>query len=58
MPKMLAGPDTLDGLVAVSFEEPLTRDLVLISPRDRPLSAAARALMAHVRAGLGGRGGG
>lgn len=56
MPKMLAAPDTLEGLLTMSFEEPLSRDLVLISPRDRPLSAAARALMAHVRAGLGNRG--
>ncbi len=52
MPRMLAAPETLDGLVAVPFEERLTRDLVLISPRDRPVSAAARALMAHLRAGL------
>lgn len=57
MPKMLAAPATLEGLVAISFEEPLTRDLCLISPRDRPLPAAARALMAHVRAGVSSRGG-
>jgi LysR family hydrogen peroxide-inducible transcriptional activator len=52
MPKMLASPDTLDGLVAIPFDKPLTRDLVFIYPRDRPLTAAARALMAHVRAGV------
>lgn len=56
MPKMLAAPETLDGLAAVPFEERLYRDLVLISPRDRPLSAAARALMTHIRAGLSARG--
>jgi LysR family transcriptional regulator, hydrogen peroxide-inducible genes activator len=52
MPKMLVAPETLDGLVAVPFEKPLSRDLVFIYPRDRPLTAAARALMAHVRAGV------
>jgi LysR family hydrogen peroxide-inducible transcriptional activator len=52
MPKMLAAPDTLDGLVAIPFDRPLSRDLVFIYPRDRPLTAAARALMAHVRAGV------
>jgi LysR family hydrogen peroxide-inducible transcriptional activator len=52
MPKMLASPDTLDGLVAVPFDKPLTRDLVFLYPRDRPMTAAARALMAHVRAGV------
>jgi LysR family hydrogen peroxide-inducible transcriptional activator len=52
MPRMLAAPDTLDGLVALPFEKPLSRDLVFIYPRDRPLTAAARALMAHVRAGV------
>ena len=52
MPKMLAAPDTLDGLIAIPFEKPLSRDLVFIYPRDRPLTAAARALMAHVRSGV------
>ncbi len=52
MPKMLAASDTLEGLVAIPFEKPLSRDLVFIYPRDRPLTAAARALMAHVRAGV------
>ena len=50
MPKMLVAP--LDGLVAIPFEKPLTRDLVFIYPRDRPLTAATRAVMAHVRAGV------
>ena len=57
MPKMLTAPETLEGLVAVPFEKPLYRDLDLVYPRDRPLSAAARALMVHVRAGVAGRGG-
>jgi LysR family transcriptional regulator, hydrogen peroxide-inducible genes activator len=52
MPKMLAAPETLDGLVAIPFEKPLSRDLVFIYPRDRPLTAAARALMTHVRSGV------
>jgi DNA-binding transcriptional LysR family regulator len=50
MPKMLVAP--LDGLVAIPFDKPLTRDLVFIYPRDRPLTAATRAVMAHVRAGV------
>lgn len=50
MPKMLAAP--LDGLVAIPFDKPLTRDLVFIYPRDRPLTAATRAVMGHVRTGL------
>ena len=50
MPKMLVSP--LDGLVAVPFDKPLTRDLVFIYPRDRPLTAATRAVMGHVRAGV------
>ncbi len=57
MPKMLVAPETLEGLVAIPFQEPLTRDLHLIYPRDRPLPAAARALMVHVRAGVSNRGG-
>jgi DNA-binding transcriptional LysR family regulator len=57
MPKMLLAPETLDGLVAVPFQEPLYRDLNIIYPRDRPLSGGARALMVHIRAGVSGRGG-
>lgn len=56
MPKMVAAPETLDGLVAVPFEEPLYRDLNLIFPRDRPLTASARALMVHIRAAVSSRG--
>jgi DNA-binding transcriptional LysR family regulator len=52
MPKMLVAAETMDGLVAVPFEPRVFRDLNLVSPRDRPLPAAARALMAHVKAGL------
>jgi DNA-binding transcriptional LysR family regulator len=50
MPKMLVNP--LEGLVAIPFEKPLTRDLVFIYPRDRPLTAATRAVMSHIRAGV------
>jgi len=57
MPKMLAAPETLDGLAALPFEKPLYRDLKLIYPRDRPLPPAARALMVHIRAGILSRGG-
>ena len=52
MPMILLAPETLDGLVAIPFEEPIARDLVLIYPRDRPLPAAARALMVHIRTGV------
>ena len=49
MPRTLCSPTALDGLVALPFEEPITRDLNLIYPHDRPLSAAARALIAYIR---------
>lgn len=49
MPKMLTSPEALGGLVAIPFEERLERELVLIHPWDRPLPAAARALMAHLQ---------
>ncbi len=55
MPKMLVDQETMEGLVAVPFQERLYRDLVIIYPRDRPLSAVARALVAHVRAGAAER---
>jgi DNA-binding transcriptional LysR family regulator len=55
MPKMLVAAETLEGLVAVPFEKPLYRDLNIIYPRDRPLTAAARALMVHIRASVSGR---
>lgn len=57
MPKILLAPETLEGLVAIPFEEPIARDLVLIYPRDRPQPAAARALMVHIRAGVSEQGG-
>jgi DNA-binding transcriptional LysR family regulator len=57
MPKMLVSPETLDGLAAIPFQEPLYRDLNIIFPRDRPLSAGARALMVHIRASVLGRAG-
>lgn len=57
MPKMLVAPETLEGLVAIPFDKPLYRDLDLIYPRDRPLSTAARALMAHIRGAIPDRGG-
>ena len=49
MPRMLTSPEALQDLVAVPFEEKLERDLMLIYPWDRPLPAAARALMAYVQ---------
>ena len=58
MPRMLVAAETMDGLVAVPFDPRVFRDLNLVSPRDRPLPAAARALMAHVKAGLARRGSG
>jgi LysR family transcriptional regulator, hydrogen peroxide-inducible genes activator len=53
MPVMLCASETLEGLAAIPFQEPVYRDLALIYPRDRPLPAAARALMTHIRAGMG-----
>ena len=55
MPKMHVAQETLEGLVAIPFAKPLYRDLDLIYPRDRPLSAAVRALMVHIRAAMAGR---
>ncbi len=49
MPMTLCSAASLEGLAAIPFEEPLTRDLHLIYPQDRPLSAAARALIAYIR---------
>jgi DNA-binding transcriptional LysR family regulator len=49
MPMKLCAPSALEGLVAIPFEEPVTRDLSLVFPQDRPLSAAARALIAYIR---------
>ena len=58
MPKMLVDKETMEGLVAIPFQERLYRDLIVIYPRDRPLSAAARALIAQLRVGAAGRQGG
>jgi DNA-binding transcriptional LysR family regulator len=55
MPRMLVSPEGMEGLVALSFDPKVTRDLAMIAPRDRPLPGAARALMAHVRDALAGR---
>ncbi len=52
MPKLLCAPSALEGLAAIPFEEPITRDLHLIYPVDRPLSAAARVLIAYIRTHL------
>jgi LysR family transcriptional activator of glutamate synthase operon len=52
MPKLLCAPSALEGLSAVPFEEPITRDLHLIYPYDRPLSGAARVLIAFIRTHL------
>jgi DNA-binding transcriptional LysR family regulator len=49
MPRMLTSPDTLDGLVAIPFQERMERKIVLIYAFDRPLPAAARALLAHIQ---------
>ena len=49
MPMTLCSPASLEGLAAIPFDEPLTRDLHLICAQDRPLSTAARALVAYIR---------
>jgi DNA-binding transcriptional LysR family regulator len=49
MPMTLCSPASLDGLAAIPFDEPLTRDLHLIYAQDRPLSTAARALVTYIR---------
>ncbi len=54
MPKMLASPDALEGLVAIPFEERLARDLVFIYSRDHSPSATTRALYSHMKAGISG----
>jgi hypothetical protein len=51
---MLVDRETMEGLVAIPFQERLYRELIIIYPRDRPLSAAARALIVHVRAAAAG----
>jgi DNA-binding transcriptional LysR family regulator len=49
MPRMLAQPETLDGLVAIPFEKRVERRIVLIHAFDRPLTAPARALITHIQ---------
>lgn len=52
MPRMMLDPRTLDGLTTVPFQPSLARQLVLIYPWDRPLSAGARALAVHIQAAV------
>lgn len=52
IPKMMVDPDSLEGLVAMPLEERLVRDLNLVYSRERPLPAAARALVIHIRAAV------
>jgi DNA-binding transcriptional LysR family regulator len=49
LPQMLLAPETLEGMVAIPFEERVVRDLILIYSWDRPLPAVARALMVHLQ---------
>lgn len=49
LPQMLLAPETLEGMVAIPFEERVVRDLILIYSWDRPLPAVARALMVHIQ---------
>ncbi len=49
MPRTFLTPITLEELVVIPLEEKLTRDLNLVYSREHPLSAAARALLSHVR---------
>lgn len=52
LPTMLATGGGLEGLVAIPFARPLYRNLCLVYPRGRPLSAGTRALMNYVRAAV------
>lgn len=52
MPRTFLTPITLEELVVVRLEEKLARDLNLVYSREHPLSAAGRALLAHVREGV------
>jgi LysR family transcriptional regulator, transcription activator of glutamate synthase operon len=55
MPRMaLVGRD-FQGLVTLPLEEKVTRDLCLIYPKDKPRSAATRALVAHIHACIAGQ---
>jgi LysR family transcriptional regulator, transcription activator of glutamate synthase operon len=52
LPRMFVTPQTLDGLVTISLNEHLTRDLDLIYSNERPLPVAARSLALHIKASL------
>lgn len=52
LPKMLITSGGLEGLVAIPFAQPLYRNLCLVYPRGRSLSAGTRALMNYVRAAV------
>ena len=56
LPKMLATAGDLEGLVAIPFAQPLYRNLCLVYPRGRSLSAGTRALMNYVRASIARQG--
>lgn len=55
IPKMLAVPETLDGLVTIPLVEHPARSLDLLYLREHPVSTAARALMIHIRASVAGQ---
>jgi LysR family transcriptional regulator, transcription activator of glutamate synthase operon len=57
MPKLLVAPESMEGLVAIPFKEPLFRELCLAYPRDRRLPAGTQALMRYVKANVSERGG-
>jgi len=52
LPKMLVTGEGLEGLVAIPFAQPLYRNLCLVYPRGRSISAGSRALMNYVRAAV------
>ena len=56
MPKLLVAPESMEGLVAIPFKEPLFRELCLAYPRDRRLPAGTQALMRYVKANVSERG--
>jgi DNA-binding transcriptional LysR family regulator len=55
IPKMLALPETLDGLVTIPLVERPVRSLDLLYLREHPVSTATRALMIHIRASVAGQ---
>ena len=56
LPKMLVTSGGLEGLVAIPFAQPLYRNLCLVYPRGRSLSAGTRKLMNYVRAAVAHQG--